>query len=163
MSESLGVELQHVKAHGALYNMSSVREDYAGAVVRAVVAISKELVMVAQPGSVMDRLAKDAGLRVAREGFPERGYLDDGRLAPRGLPGSLITEPPIAADRALEMVTRGRVTSVSGRLIDIKVDTLCIHSDTPGAPSIAREIRKRFAEEGVEVLPMKAVVEGNRT
>jgi UPF0271 protein len=162
MAESLGVGLQHVKPHGALYNMASLREDYAGAVVRAVAAISKELVMVAQPDSAADRLARSTGLRVAREGFPERGYLDDGRLAPRGTPGSLVTDPGVVAERALEMAAHGQVTSVSGRLVSVKVDTLCIHSDTPGAPAIAREVRRRLTEEGIEVLPLKSVIEGSR-
>lgn len=114
VSDSLGVKLQHVKPHGALYNMAARREDYARAIVDAVVAISKELILIAPPASMIEGAAKSAGLAVAKEGFPERGYLDDGRLAPRGTPGSLITDPASAAERAVGMVTRGHVASVSG-------------------------------------------------
>jgi UPF0271 protein len=158
MSESLGVRLQHVKPHGALYNMAAKREDYARAIVKAVAAISKDLILIVPFDSAIDRTAKSAGLDVAREGFPERGYLDDGRLAPRGTVGSLITEPAAVAQRAVEMVTEGSVISVSGKPVDLKVDTLCVHSDTPGAPAIAREIRRRLSAEGVEVLPLRSVI-----
>jgi UPF0271 protein len=158
MSESLDLRLQHVKPHGALYNMAAKREDYARAIVEAVAAISKDLILIVPFDSVIDRTAKSVGPNVAREGFPERGYLDDGRLAPRGTVGSLITEPAALAERAVEMVTKGSVTAVSGKPVDLKVDTLCVHSDTPGAPTIAREIRRRLSAEGVEVLPLRAVI-----
>jgi len=160
MAKSLGVSIQHVKTHGALYNMASVREDYAKAIVSAVKWISSKLILVAQPGSAVERVAKSEGLRVAREGFPERGYLDDGRLVPRGTPGSVVTEPKMAAMRAASMVTEGYVLSVSGARVKMEVDTLCIHSDTPGAPAIAREIRLRLGEAGVEIVPLRSVLGG---
>jgi len=154
ISESLGVKMQHVKPHGALYNMAWGREDYARAIVEAVSAISMELILIAPPNSVIERIARKAGLVVAREGFPERGYLDDGRLAPRGSPLALITDPRVAAEHASMMVKRGSVISVTGKPVSLDVDTLCIHGDTPGAPAIAAEVRRRLKDEGVEVLPL---------
>jgi len=158
VSETLGVRLQHVKPHGALYNMVWGREDYARAVVEAVKVISKDLILIALPNSMLEKTAKKAGLVVAREGFPERGYLDDGRLAPRGSPLALITDPVAAAERASMMVNQGSVVSVTGKPVSVDVDTLCIHSDTPGAPVIAQEVRRRLKDEGVEVLPLRSLL-----
>lgn len=162
VSESLGVRLQHVKPHGALYNMAWNREDYARAIVEAVSSISRDLILVVPPNSVVERMARSGGLAVAKEGFPERGYLDDGRLAPRGTEGALITDPKAAAERAASMATQGRVLSTTGREVEMEVDTLCVHSDTPGAPAIAREIRRRLKEEGVEVLSLRSLLGGRR-
>jgi UPF0271 protein len=157
VSESLGVRLQHVKPHGALYNMAWIREDYARAIVEAVGAISKDLILIAPSNSVVEETARKAGLAVAREGFPERGYLDDGRLAPRGSPLALTTDPRVAAERASMMVSQGSVISVTGKKVRLDVDTLCIHSDTPGAPAIAGEIRRRLKDEGVEILSLRSL------
>ncbi len=162
-SEAAGVSLQHVKPHGALYNMAARRRDYSEAIASAVSAVSKDLVLIALPASTTEEVAKGAGLTVAREGFPERGYLDDGRLAPRGLEGALVTDPRMAAERAASMAAHGVVVSLSGKEVKVDVDTLCVHSDTPGAPAIAREIRRRLKEEGVEVLPLdQAMGRGRR-
>jgi UPF0271 protein len=160
MAESLGVMLRHVKPHGALYNMASMRREYAEAVVGAVTKISNKLILISPSNSVIARVARSAGLMVAREGFPERGYLDDGRLAPRGTPGSIVTNPGMVAERAANMVIDGQVLSVSGRRVRMQVDTLCIHSDTPGAPAIAREVRRRLKEEDVEIAPLRSVLLG---
>jgi UPF0271 protein len=157
ISESLGVKMQHVKPHGALYNMAWEREDYARAIVEAVSAISMDLILIVLPNSMIEKTARKAGLVVAREGFPDRGYLDDGRLASRGSPLALITDPRAAAERASMMVNQGSVISVTGRLVSLDVDTLCIHSDTPGAPAIAGEVRRRLKDEGVEVLPLRSL------
>jgi UPF0271 protein len=157
VSESLGVRLQHVKPHGALYNMAWGREDYAIAMVGAVSAISMDLILIALPNSAVERTARKAGLVVAREGFPDRGYLDDGSLAPRGSPFALVTDPRAAAERASMMVSQGSVISVTGRRVSLDVDTLCIHSDTPGASAIAGEVRRRLKDEGVEILPLRSL------
>jgi UPF0271 protein len=162
VSESLGVKLQHMKPHGALYNMAWGREDYARAIVGAVRATSKDLILIAPSNSVIEKTARKAGLVVAREGFPERGYLDDGRLAPRGSPLALVTDPRAAAERASMMVSQGSVVSVTGRRVSVVVDTLCIHSDTPGAPAIAGEIRRRLKDDGVEILCLRSLF-GSRT
>jgi UPF0271 protein len=158
VSESLGVQLQHVKPHGALYNMAWTREDYAMAIVGAVRAISMDLILIAPSNSVIEKTATKAGLVVAREGFPERGYLDDGRLAPRSSPFALITDPRVVAERASAMVSQGSVVSVTGNAVSLDVDTLCIHSDTPGSPAIAKEVRRRLKDEGVEVISLRSLL-----
>ena len=157
VSESLGVRLQHVKPHGALYNMAWTREDYARAIVGAMKEISMDLILIAPSSSVIEKTAKKAGLAVASEGFPERGYLDDGRLAPRSSPFALITDPGVVADRASAMVKHGSVVSITGNAVSLDVDTLCIHSDTPGSPAIVREVRRRLKDEGVEVVSLRSL------
>ena len=160
--ESMGSRLQHVKPHGALYNMAWSRKDYASAIVAAVKSVSRELILVVPPGSVIETTARAAGLRVAREGFPERGYLDDGRLAPRSMEGALIMDPRLAADRAEVMLSKGTTISVTGKAVSLAVDTLCIHSDTPGSPAIAGEIRRRLSLKGIEVRPLRDLIGGDR-
>ena len=91
----------------------------------------------------------------AREGFADRAYNADGTLVSRRLPGAVITDPETAAERALRLVTEGRLTAADGRELELEIDSLCIHSDTPGAVEIARAIRRRFAEAGVAVRPLR--------
>ncbi|RLG84805.1 MAG: LamB/YcsF family protein [Thermoprotei archaeon] len=150
------VELQHVKPHGALYNMAWVRRDYAEAIVEAIKLLNPRLILVAPYGSEMHRVAESEGIRVAFEGFADRGYTPEGRLVPRGSPGAVITDPREAAERALRMVSEGRIKAVDGREIEIKVHTICIHGDSPNAVEMARAIRRRLEEAGITVAPMGA-------
>ncbi len=158
MARSLGVEIQHVKVHGALYNMAWIREDYAGAIARAVKSLNANLILVAPYGSAMVRKAEELGIPVAYEGFIERGYTREGRLVPRGKPGALIHDPEEAASRAIRMVSEGKVKSVDGVDIDIVVHTLCIHSDSPNAGKIASTVRQRLEEVGIKVVPLRQII-----
>jgi UPF0271 protein len=151
-----GVTMQHVKAHGALYNRSVRDEATAAAIAAAVKAYDSSLIFVALPGSSLERAARDAGLTVAREGFADRAYNPDGSLASRRLPGAVIHDPELAAERAVRLVLEGKLTAVDGTELDLEIDTLCLHSDTPGAVAIARAIRRRFDEAGLTVRPMRA-------
>jgi len=150
--------MQHVKVHGALYNMAWVRRDYARAVAEAVAEFDRNLILVAPYGSEMARAGEELGLRVAWEAFIDRGYISDGRLAPRGAPGAIITDVEEAVKRAVAIVDRGEVTSVDGRVIEVRAHTLCIHGDTPNAVELARAVRKRLEELGVEVVAMSRIV-----
>ena len=91
------------------------------------------------------------GLRVIGEVFADRGYADDGTLAPRGTPGAMIEDAGVAAERAVAMVEKRLVTSLSGKAIPVSPDTLCLHGDQPGAVAFARAIRKAFSERGIAV------------
>ena len=145
-----GLPMQHVKAHGALYNRATRDPETARAIARAVHDFSGTLVMLVLPNTPLETEARALGVPVALEGFPERGYAADGRLAPRGTSGATIHDPAQAAQRALEMV-RGSVTAVDGTVIPVRVDTLCIHGDNPAAPEIARAVRGALEAEGIEV------------
>ncbi|MBE3589924.1 MAG: 5-oxoprolinase subunit PxpA [Firmicutes bacterium] len=146
-----GVELRHVKPHGALYHRCVRDAAAAGAVARAAAAFGTGLQVYAPPGSALARAAVEAGLPVRREGFPDRGYLSDGRLAPRQAPGAVVADPDEAARRALRMVLEGRVPAVDGGWVELEVDTLCIHGDHPGAAARAAAVRRALEAAAVEV------------
>ncbi|MBI5016111.1 MAG: LamB/YcsF family protein [Deltaproteobacteria bacterium] len=149
-----GVPLRHLKPHGALYHMAARDEAVAGEVVAGALSHDEALVLIVPPGSVLERRAKAEGLRVAREGFPERGYLADGRLAPRGLPGALVTDPLEAASRAVGLCLQGSLRALDGSEVRLEVDTLCLHGDSPGAALVARTVREALEGAGVEVAPL---------
>lgn len=149
-----GVRLQHVKPHGALYNAAAKDPVLSKAIAEAVAEADPTLILVGPPKSELVKAGQDDGLTVAREGFGDRAYNEDGSLVSRRLPGALITDPDAVADRVLMMV-EGKVRAITGRAIAIAVDTICLHGDTPGAPAIARRLRERLAEAGVRAVPME--------
>ncbi|MHB8757123.1 MAG: LamB/YcsF family protein [Bacillota bacterium] len=156
MAGAEGVRLAHVKAHGALYNQAARDPALAEALARAVRAVDRDLILVGLPGSEILRAGLGAGLRVASEVFADRGYLADGRLAPRGAPGALVTDPAEVARRALLMVREGKVVAVTGEEVGVKADTICVHGDSPGASESAAALRAALQGAGLEVAPMRA-------
>lgn len=150
-----GLRLQHVKAHGALYNRAVKDAAVAEAIAAAVAAFDRRLHFLAQPGTALFAAAEAAGLPLAREGFADRAYNADGTLVSRRLPGAVITDAEVAAERALRLVIDGRVTTIDGQELELEIDSLCVHSDTPGAVAMVRTIRRRFDEVGVAVLPLR--------
>ena len=150
-----GATMQHVKAHGALYNRAVQDEATAAAIAAAVKAYDPTLLFVALPGSTLAQAAEAAGLTVAREGFADRAYNPDGSLASRRLPGAVIHDPELVAERAVRLIQEGKVTAIDGSELNLEIDTLCLHSDTPGAVAIARAIRRRFDDAGITVRPMR--------
>jgi UPF0271 protein len=149
-ARAAGARLHHVKCHGALYNMAANDEALSEAMARA----AKDLggvMLYALSNSKMMETAKRLGVPVAGEVFPDRGYSDDGTLAPRGRPGAMIEDAAEAAARALAMVEQGHVVSLSGKRLPVSADTLCLHGDQPGAVAFAKAIRKAFAERNVRI------------
>lgn len=149
-----GGELAHVKAHGALYNEAAV-DQVAAAVVLAAVrraadAAGHELALVTLPGGVLDRLARAEAWSVISEGFADRAYQPDGLLVPRTLPGSVHVEPAAMVRQAVD-VAHGRCQTVDGSHIAMRVESLCVHGDTPGAVAAARAIRRALEDAGVTV------------
>ena len=149
------IPLQHVKVHGALYNLAVKDALLADAIASAVAAYGRQLIFLAQPGTHLFAAAERLRLPTAREGFADRAYNADGTLVSRRLPGAVMTDPEVAAARALRLVSEGRVTTIDGQDLVLAVDSLCIHSDTPGAVQIARAIRRRFDEAGIVVRPLR--------
>jgi UPF0271 protein len=150
-ARAAGVKLHHVKCHGALYNMAANDEGLADAMARAVKDLGAGVMLYALSNSKMMELGKKKGLSVAGDVFADRGYADDGTLAPRGKPGAMIDDADIAAERALVMIEKGYVTALSGKPVPVSPDTLCLHGDQPGAVVFAKAIRKAFAENGITV------------
>ncbi len=151
-----GKRLQHVKPHGALYNLAARDERTAREVIEAVKAYDPGLILVALAGSLCVEMAAAAGLRVAREAFPDRAYQADGQLASRRLPGAVIHDEAAVRQRVVQLVTSGRMTSIDGQPVALKADTLCLHGDTPGAWKLARSLRAALTERGIRVLPLGA-------
>jgi 5-oxoprolinase (ATP-hydrolysing) subunit A len=145
------VRLQHVKAHGALYNMAVKDRALADAIAAAVRAVDPELVVFALPGTELARAAEDAGLRLAREGFADRAYEADGSLTPRSRPGSVIHSPDEVIGRAVRMARDGVVRATNGSDIPMRIDTLCTHGDTPGSHELTRQLRAGLDAEGILV------------
>ncbi len=142
-----GVELRHVKPHGALYNQAAADRGMANAIARAVKAVSRGLVLVGLAGSGLVEAGVEAGLRVAKEGFPDRHYNPDGTLVSRREPHAVIESPEEVAAHALELVERG--VNFGGRRV--RVETLCLHGDHPRAAENARRVREALAAAGIEV------------
>ncbi len=151
-----GMKLQHVKPHGALYNLAAKDERAANEVISALKAFDPELILVTSSGSVCAEMARSAGLKVAKEVFADRAYLSNGQLAPRTLEGSVICDPDAVRERALALATSSRMISVDHKEIRLEADTLCVHGDTPGAWKLARIIREALEDAGVRILPMRS-------
>lgn len=154
MAAYAGAKVTHVKPHGALNNMAAIREDYAMAIARALKVVDRDLIYVALAGSEMERAGRRLGLRVAREGFCDREYDDDGNLTSRKIPGSVIKDPQVAARQVVEMVVNGKIVSRNGKMIPCKVDTLCVHGDEPTAIALARNVRAELENAGVKIVPI---------
>jgi UPF0271 protein len=153
-----GVELAHVKAHGALSNQAAVSPPIAAAIARAVAAFSRELMYVALAGSAMEAAGVEAGLLVAREAYADRAYEADGTLRSRKLPGALLHEGERCLAQVLSIVANGYALTVDGEKVSIAADTICLHGDTPGAAERAAVLREGLQGAGVEVAPLRSVL-----
>ena len=151
MAESVGMRPQHMKPHGALYNMAARDEEIADAVVQAVCRFDRELIVFAPPASALSRAAEASELQVAREVFADRNYMRDGSLVPREHPQALLHDPEEAANRVFRMLREDKVQAIDGSDVDVHADTVCLHGDTPGAVSFARELRLALHQAGVNV------------
>jgi 5-oxoprolinase (ATP-hydrolysing) subunit A len=149
--ESARGTVAYIKPHGALYHQMSVDPEVAASVIEAVSHCGHR-VLVAQPGTVVIDLAHDAGVRTVPEGFPDRGYLPDGRLAPRNRPDGLVDDPGATARRAVAMVEQVGIEAVDGSWAPLTVETLCIHGDALNAASRARAVRAALEAAGIGIL-----------
>ena len=145
------VRLHHVKPHGALYNMAARDRRVADAIADAVARVDRNLVLVGLAGSELIAAGRNAGLRTAAEAFADRGYFADGSLAPRSMPGAVLIDPKVVAARAVALVRDRQVTAMDGSSVPVVVETICIHSDTPGAAALAWGVRTALQDAGVEV------------
>ena len=143
--------IHHVKPHGALYNQAARDRKLAGAIAAAVKRFSPSLILVGLAGSEITQAGKEAGLRTAEEGFPERGYEKDGSLRSRNLPGALIEDPQAAAQQAVRLALDGIDFQLGETVSKRKLDTLCIHGDSPLALQIIRAVRVALEAAEVQV------------
>lgn len=150
-TQSYGMKLQHVKPHGALGNKAMVDESLARAVCEAAKEIDPELLVFGHANSIMLQVASDMGLRTVSEIYGDRAYMDDGTLVPRRMKGAVIEDEEFAVKRAIRMVKEGTVETITGKVIEIQADSLCVHGDSPKALEFIRAIRTAFQAEGIEV------------
>jgi 5-oxoprolinase (ATP-hydrolysing) subunit A len=150
VAKSEGIVVRHVKPHGALYNRACEDASLAASIVEAVWTFSPSLVLVGLPGSELEAEARRAGLPFSREGFADRVYEPSGLLRDRRHTDALISDPARAATQAVRLA-QGQVLAHNGALLDLQVDTICVHGDTPGAPAIARAVREALEQQGLTV------------
>jgi UPF0271 protein len=148
-ARAAGSKLHHIKCHGALYNMAAMDEGLSEAMVKAGKDLNVMLYVLSNSKNF--QIAKKAGIAVCGEVFGDRGYSDDGTLAPRDKPGGMIEDAAQSVKQVLGMVEGGYVTSLSGKRVAVAADTLCLHGDQPGAVAFAKEIRRVFKEKGIIV------------
>jgi UPF0271 protein len=146
-----GVPMQHVKAHGALYNLAVGDPAVATAIAGAVRDFDRELRFFAIPGSALEAAGDAAGLNVTREAFADRAYLADGSLVPRSRPGAVIEDVALVAARMVRLVTEGTVETIDGEVLRMEADTICIHSDTPGAVELAVAVTNALTAAGIGI------------
>jgi UPF0271 protein len=149
-----GVRLQHVKPHGALFNMAARDAALANAIARATATIDRSMILFGLPRSELVAAGGRAGLRTACEAFADRAYRPDGTLVPRQQPGAVIHDPGIVVQRVVRMVREQAVDAIDGTRVPLTIDTICVHGDTPGAADLAARIRAALTAARVEVLPV---------
>jgi len=147
-------KLQHVKLHGAIYNMAVKGGDLAKAVTEAVQEVDPDLAMIILAEMPWVDIAQKMGVRVAREVFADRALNADGTLVSRTLPGSVIHDVNEVVERSIRMVTEGKAIAITGEEIQVEADTICLHGDTPGAVDMAKALNTGFKAAGVEIVPL---------
>lgn len=153
-----GHRLQHVKPHGALYNRAVKDEQVARAIVEAVRSIDRDLIHVVLAGSVWEQVARDEGVRVARECYADRAVTSEGTLVPRSQPGAVVHDAAEVVERSRKLATEGRVIAVDGTEIDFSADSICLHGDTEGAVELAGAVRSGLEGAGIEIRRMSEIV-----
>lgn len=153
-----GVTMQHVKPHGAFYNMAAKDEALSRAICEAVASFDENLIVLALSGGELARVAKKMGLRTALEVFADRGYEEDGSLVDRRKEGALITDEEQAISRVIRMVKEKKVTAVTGKDIPIQADSVCVHGDGEKALAFVERIRKALTQEGISICSLDEIV-----
>lgn len=153
-----GVELAHVKPHGAMYNMAAKDYALAVAICDAVREFDPALPLLALSGSQMQKAAEATGTRFASEVFADRAYEDDGTLVARSKPGSMITDEDEAVARVVEMVKQHRVRTISGNYIEIDPHSVCVHGDSAKALLFVEKIRAGLTAEGIAICPINEII-----
>ena len=160
MAATLDMRIGHFKVHGAMNNLACVDADLAMATARALKVVNRDLIYLVMPGSEMEKAGEQLGLNIAREIFADRAYEDDGMLVSRKKAGAMIEDADQAAARMVDFVTSGIVESVSGKRIKVKIDSICVHGDSPHAVAVAGKVRTALLDAGVSIRPMVETLGG---
>lgn len=157
LAAAAGTQVRYVKPHGALYNTIAHDARQAGDVITAILEVDPSLTLLALAGSPLIGWAQARGLQVKAEAFADRAYNDDGSLVSRRLPGAVLHDAEAIAQRMLQLVQTGSLSSITGKPVAIAADSICVHGDSPGAVEMARQIRARLLQAGVDVQPFVAM------
>ena len=144
-----GVEINHVKPHGALYNMAVRNRELSDAIAHGVLAVNARAILFAPAGTELFRAAQELGLQTAAEVFADRNYNSDGTLVSRTEPDALLHDPAAAAERVVRMLMEGKIRAVDGSDVSVKAETICLHGDKPDAVEFARTLRAHLEREGI--------------
>lgn len=143
--------ISHIKPHGTLYNTISDNEELATALVESIVELDKGILVFALPGSLLEQIATVKGIRVAREAYADRAYNVEGRLVPRTQKYSVIHDVDEVLKRTVKMVQEQKVTTIDGKEISLRFDTICVHGDNPEALNMVKEIKAEFTKNNIEI------------
>ena len=149
MARAEGSAVRHLKLHGAMANMASADKEMALACYRAALSVAPDIIIMVLAGTAQQAAVGELGCKAACEIFADRAYNDDATLVDRSLPGAVIHDPEIAAERILRMVRAGAIITESGKHIPTRIDTICLHGDTPTAIAIAADVRRLLTENGI--------------
>ncbi|MCK8483668.1 LamB/YcsF family protein [Aliiroseovarius sp. S2029] len=155
MAAAAGGKVRHLKLHGAMANMAAEDADMARACYEAALSIAPDLIIMVLAGTAQQGAAHDLGCATACEIFADRAYSDDATLVDRSLPGAVIHDPDQAGARMVEMVRDGAIITESGKRIPTRIDTICLHGDTPAAVAIATQVRQALQDSGIRLSPFK--------
>ncbi len=153
--KSNGVKMQHVKPHGALYNMAGKDYKLARAICEGIQEVNPELILLGLSGSQMLIAAEEMGLPAAKEVFADRAYEEDGSLVARTKEGAMITDEELAVSRVIRMIKEGKVTSITGKDIPIQADSVCVHGDGEKALAFVQKIRAALEKEEIEIVSVE--------
>lgn len=157
-AKSRGIKLSHVKPHGALYNMAAKDARLAAAIAEGIYSYNPELILLGLSGSEMLKAAENIGLPYAAEVFADRAYEDDGTLVARSKPGAMIKDEDEAVRRVIKMIKEHKVTTVSGKEIEIFPASVCVHGDSEKALLFVKKIRAALTSENIEIRPLSEIV-----
>lgn len=153
-----GVALQHVKPHGAMYNMAAKDESLALAICEGIYEVNPQLILLGLAGSKLIAAAAKLGLPYANEVFADRAYEEDGSLVARTKSGAMITDEDEAIARVIKMVKYGKVTAITGKEVPLLADSICLHGDGPKAVVFAERISNALKAEGIEIVSLETVI-----
>lgn len=153
-----GVRVAHVSFHAAMGNIINRDEALALRVMQAIARIDSALIIFSQPDTIIERAAKAAGLQSLTLFLADRAYDSEGRLVPRGIPGSVIKEEAAVRTRVRQFLEQGTVTTFDGGTLPVRARSILIHSDTPGSLELATLVRSEIAASGASVAPATDVL-----
>ena len=149
--KAAGVKMNHVKPHGAMYNMAAKDEKLALAISAGIAEVDDSLILLGLSGSELLKAANQIGLKCANEVFADRAYEEDGSLVARTKAGAVITNEEEVIERVIKMVKEHKVKAITGKEIEIKPDSICVHGDNPKALNFVKVIRERLIKENIKI------------